>query len=296
MAWGRISDDFSEHPKVNALTIDTEALAVDLEGLAAVGFWSLALSWVRQDFSRKGVITVAQAVKMAGTHAKQLASRLVQVGLWAEVPGGWRFHDYEDVYPSEDLSAKRSAAGRRGGVASGAARRAAKAEARAKQVASEAEAKAEQPTHVRARPLPTNHYPPNGGTTANGRNAREADGPPPMAPVEPSTTEALLAEYVETCRRPPPSKERVALAKEIHALLTDDFTVEEVRHAISVWSGKSVGPGVLASIASELYARPAKAGNVIALRDDSWARDGPQSGVQSSVEGWLAMGRQKGAS
>jgi hypothetical protein len=154
MAWARISDDFHDHAKVAELT-------VDLEGLAALGLWTLALSWVRADRRRAGIVPVGIAMRLSAGNGKQLASRLVDAQLWDEVPGGWRFHDFDQVYTPEDLAQKRAEAGRRGGVASGQTRRAkaegSKNEANLKQFDSFREAK--QAEASRARPGATTHYP-----------------------------------------------------------------------------------------------------------------------------------------
>jgi hypothetical protein len=117
MAWARISDDFHDNRKVAELT-------VDLEGLAALGLWVLALSWVRADRRRNGIVPAGIAARLSAGNAKQLAYRLVQGGLWDEVEGGYRFHDFDEVYHPEGLSEKRSTAGRAGGRASGKVRQA----------------------------------------------------------------------------------------------------------------------------------------------------------------------------
>ena len=53
---------------------------------------------------------------------------LVEAGLWEEVPGGYRVHDYLDYQPSKDEviteREKKREAGRKGGLASAQARRA----------------------------------------------------------------------------------------------------------------------------------------------------------------------------
>lgn len=71
--------------------------------------------------------------------ANKLASKLVDVGLWERCDGGYRIHDYHDYQPTAEqaaeISEKRAAAGRAGGIKSGATRQA-QVEANAKQVAS----------------------------------------------------------------------------------------------------------------------------------------------------------------
>lgn len=158
MAWARISDDFHDHPKVAELT-------VDLEGLAALGLWTLALTWVRADRRRNGEIPTGIALRLAASNGKQLASRLVEANLWDEIPGGYRFHDFDQVYSPGDLSAKRAEAGRRGGIASGKSRSGSNPEANSKQLASEHEAKGLEASHARAGA--TTHYPEGSNEPSN---------------------------------------------------------------------------------------------------------------------------------
>ncbi|MFD6565353.1 hypothetical protein [Micromonospora profundi] len=112
MAWARISDDFLDHPKVAALT-------VDVEGLAALGLWTSALCWVRADRRRGNSVPTGIALRYSAGAGMTLVQRLVTVGLWDETENGYRFHDFEDVYTPGDLSEKRAQAGRAGGKASG---------------------------------------------------------------------------------------------------------------------------------------------------------------------------------
>lgn len=178
MAWARISDDFHDHSKVAELT-------VDLEGLASLGLWTLALSWVRADRRRAGIVPTGIAMRFSAGHGKQLASRLVQASLWDEIPGGWRFHDFEDIYTPEDLAQKRAEAGRMGGRRSGQVRRerasGSKNEATSKQSASENEAKSPEASHARAGA--TTHYPDASYEASPPLSPPEGDGgEPPKKP------------------------------------------------------------------------------------------------------------------
>ena len=74
-----------------------------------------------------------------GTTARKLKVTLVAVGLWDEVPGGWRVHDYLKHNKSADTvnagKKEKRVAGAAGGRASGEARREASASASASAVA-----------------------------------------------------------------------------------------------------------------------------------------------------------------
>lgn len=265
MGWGRISDNMHEHRKVVELTQDALE-GTGLEGLAAFGLWSECLSWVRADYSRVGVVPAGQAVRFGGKFAKQLASLLVQVGLWDEVPGGWRFHDYEVVYPSQDLSEKRAEAGRKGGEASGRTRQKAAAEAKSKQLASDGEANTNQNddfSRARARaatapliPLITT----TGPSAANGRNVREAER------GQPGPTEQILAGWIGSLRVPPQQRMVDDVGRHVAAAIRDGLPAEGVAEAVGVWEARGgLGPGALPAIIHEVTQRgaPVAAGSAL---------------------------------
>lgn len=100
-------------------------------------------------------------------HWRKVAQRLVDVGRWEPKDGGWLIHDYLDYHPtkaesdekSERISAARSEAGRRGGMASGEARR----QAKLKQLGSEASEATENQVvdeATKPRPVPKSPSPP----------------------------------------------------------------------------------------------------------------------------------------
>ena len=116
MSWARIDDTFHDHPKVMGLD------------LAAVGLWTLALSWTNghQNGGLPGHISEGLLVRLAGRKGAKLAVLLENAGLWEACPdvGGWIIHDFEDylapVKSPEEADAireARSEAGRRGAAA-----------------------------------------------------------------------------------------------------------------------------------------------------------------------------------
>lgn len=107
MAWARMDDGFHDHPKVDGLS------------LAAVGLWTLCLTWAhrhRRSALIPGHISEARATKVAGRMAPKLAFELVKAGLWEpeENIGGWVIHDFADYLPKERDPDERREAGRRG--------------------------------------------------------------------------------------------------------------------------------------------------------------------------------------
>lgn len=147
MVWFKVDDGLPSHPKV--LSIPRGARRV-----AAIGTWTLAGAWCSKHPAQGGVIPDGVLDEL-GLPARAAAD-LAAVGLWLRVEGGYRFHDFHDYNPTaeqvQDLSDKRSAAGRRGGLASGQKR--SKSEAKDEALASS------KTNPVPARPDPTLKQPP----------------------------------------------------------------------------------------------------------------------------------------
>lgn len=112
MSWAKLDDGFFRHPKARAAGKDGRALFV--AGLC----W--AASHLTDGFIAEtdlGLIAAEAEVRPAPT-----ARRLVEVGLWEPVDGGWAIHDYLDYNPSAEAvrekRRKRAEAGRKGGLKS----------------------------------------------------------------------------------------------------------------------------------------------------------------------------------
>ena len=124
MSWVKIDDAAPEHPKFMRLA---ELANQGDRGAAAAWLWVCGLAYCNRQPARDGFIPrmkVGQLYPVKG--GLGLAERLVQVGLWEQRADGFAVHDYHVYQPSaaeaSDLSAKRSAAGRKGGQRSAAAR------------------------------------------------------------------------------------------------------------------------------------------------------------------------------
>ena len=128
MAWVKLDDAMPHHPKV--MGAGPLAFALDVAGICYSNKHAL-----------DGFIATyaLPAVLPSLPDAAAQAARLVEVGRWYEVEGGWQIHDIGEYQPSaastKEISRKRAEAGRRGGKRSGESRRSS-AEANAKQVAS----------------------------------------------------------------------------------------------------------------------------------------------------------------
>lgn len=105
MTYFRVCDDFSDHPKVEGLSLE------------AVGLWTLVGSWCGK-FSNSGAFSWERVKKLGGS--KRLVNELVEHNLWEEDGENLRFHDFNgNGNPTkkqvDDFHEKRSAAGKKGG-------------------------------------------------------------------------------------------------------------------------------------------------------------------------------------
>jgi hypothetical protein len=96
MPWARLDDGFHDHPKVSGLLGEPE-------GWAAIGFWTLCLTWAhrhtRQPGKHPGFIPAAQVIRMDRAAGLVLAQLLVKHGLWEPADGGFVIHDFARYLP-----------------------------------------------------------------------------------------------------------------------------------------------------------------------------------------------------
>jgi len=99
MGFATVDDRLFGHPKAMAA------------GLEAMGLWVLANSWSCA-FDKQGFIPSQLPETLKAKPA--LADRLVEVGLWDVVDGGWMMHDWQDwnLTAAERLRKRRLAAKR----------------------------------------------------------------------------------------------------------------------------------------------------------------------------------------
>ena len=143
MSWVKLDDGFYDHRKV---------VAAGAHGLA---LWVVGLAYCNRQPQRDGFIPDGKVECLFPIpKAKRVAARLVEVGLWVRVEGGYQVHDYHDFQPdagrAAEISAKRAEAGRRGGARSGETRR----EANPKQIASRVLRVVKQADEANANPVP----------------------------------------------------------------------------------------------------------------------------------------------
>jgi len=164
VSWVRIDDRAREHRKLLKAKAD------------GCWMWACGLMYCNSQKARDGFIPDEIVSQLYPFRAPiKLAARLVSVGLWERVEGGFRVHDYHDYQfngvDAASISAKRAEAGRAGGIKSGATRRD-KAEAKTKQVASEA-----------TNPIPSHPIPEeNSRAVSSLAHARTREPEPPAPP------------------------------------------------------------------------------------------------------------------
>lgn len=112
MAWARVDDGFDDHPKVLALLEEEQ-------GVAAVGLWTLCLTWAHRNTRRRGktpgLLPAGLPRRYLGSSGREVVKLLVAHDLWDEVAaGGWMIHDFDQYLPTEETKAARSAAGKKG--------------------------------------------------------------------------------------------------------------------------------------------------------------------------------------
>jgi hypothetical protein len=99
MTWFRVDDSLDFHPKVEAA------------GNTAMGLWVRAGAYSARMLT-EGFVAAGMIAKLGGRPKD--AARLVEVGLWHVVPGGYRFHQWEQANPTrERVLAERAATAER---------------------------------------------------------------------------------------------------------------------------------------------------------------------------------------
>ncbi len=96
MSWGRMDDKFHRNPKVRELMRRKN-------GEAALGVWCFWWSWCLDDPKLDGFVPASELNR----RASRLANVLISVGLWEEVEGGYRYHDFLEYALSPEKAARK---------------------------------------------------------------------------------------------------------------------------------------------------------------------------------------------
>jgi hypothetical protein len=95
VTWFRVDDTFSTHPKVLRA------------GNAALGLWARAGSWSAAQLT-DGFVPTDMVAVLGGR--KSDVAKLIDVGLWEPVHGGYKFHQWEQYQPTrKQVEADRAA-------------------------------------------------------------------------------------------------------------------------------------------------------------------------------------------
>jgi len=253
--WFKIDDNFWGSPKRMACTPD------------AIGLWTTAGSWCSQQLT-DGFVPKHVLPILGGT--ARLAQKLVSVGLWEEVDGGWHFHDWDDYQPTKAaVEAERLAARER--MRSRRVRRSS-AEVRANTDRTSASVRLPRPDP--SRPVPkknSTHL-----DLASSRNVEIASNeqPGPQVGIDgwKPVRDLIPPEH--------PQAVRSGLAIEAATLLAAGTPEADVREALALWLSKpNLGPKTLPSLVSEVIRN--RAGPIA-------GRKGP-SKSDAKVAGYLAL-------
>jgi hypothetical protein len=98
VTWTKLSDDFSDHPKVAQLS--NEAYRLHVDALVYCG-----------RFQTDGIVEAAVVARLAAGKLRrpnQAADELVRVGLWHQHEGVYSIHNYGRYQPSKEEVAKRA--------------------------------------------------------------------------------------------------------------------------------------------------------------------------------------------
>jgi hypothetical protein len=178
MPWVKLDDQFADHPKIAAA------------GPLASWLHVCGLCYCAR-FLTDGFIPNGQIRKLADLdNTVELADKLVEVGIWEKVEGGYQIHDYLEYNPSrEQVLATRQARAEAGAVG-GQQAAASKAQAKAKQNAKQ------MPEQNESKSLPhTRSHTRSQSQSDTQSDTPESDGAD--APSLPPETQQALAECLE---------------------------------------------------------------------------------------------------
>lgn len=242
MPWFRVDDNLAFHHKVVAA------------GNPAIGLWARAGSLCAQQLTDGFVPD--HMIGALGTVAQ--AKRLVQVGLWDRVEGGYRFHEWDERQPSKaSVEAERAAAQER--------MRAYRAKKKGR-----SQEESPQAREPRAEDVRPNERRTNGEVRDMFANPTPTH-PDPTHPDPPSSTgsevvagavvpdaesaQTLVAEWIDRCKAQPPRSIIGQVAKHVKVMLEEGIEPGRVRFGLAEWNRKGLHPSVLPSVVHEVANR-----------------------------------------
>jgi len=184
MPWVKISDDFPKNVKVISAGLEARALYV-----TALCHCNEKLT----DGFVDPLFLPALAMITGITDLEGCIDKLLEVGLWEAIDGGYIVHDYHDYNPTKEQALKtreeRAKAGQKGGIKSAAS----KTQAKPKQIASKTEAKVNPvPVPVPVPDPQREESPPSA--------AAKPPHPPPKTPKPATPAQAMFSALAELCQ------------------------------------------------------------------------------------------------
>lgn len=144
MTWVRLDEQFARHPKVVAA--GPVGMAMQVSALCYCN------EYLTDGFVPHAIVPTLLTISKPGA----VVEKLVEVGLWEKVDGGWLVHDFHDYQPTKvevlALREARSAAGAKGGKAK--AKGVASAKQVLKQNASNSSSKTASKDEAKSYPVP----------------------------------------------------------------------------------------------------------------------------------------------
>ena len=252
MPWFRVDDNLGFHHKVIAA------------GNPAMGLWvragSVSASQLTDGFVPDHMVTTL------GTVAQ--AKKLVEVGLWDRVDGGYTFHEWDERQPRRaDGEAERAAAKERMKAARDRKRKAAQeasaqvsgsrsADVRPNVSRSSGEVRETFGDPNPTQPNPTQPDPPKCYGPADAGPARGLAVVGEIVPESP-TAQSLVGEWIDHCDAKPPKQVIGQVAKHLKAMLNEGIEPERIRAALAEWNRKGLHPSTLPSVVHEVANRRA---------------------------------------
>ena len=268
MVWFRVDDNLGFHHKVIAA------------GNPAMGLWVRAGSVCASQLTDGFVAD--HMIASLGTTAQ--AKRLVEVGLWDRVKGGYTFHEWDERQPRrEDVEAERAAAKERMRLAREKKRKAAQ---EANTQASGSRSGDVRPNTERTsgevretfgdpnptQPDPTRPNPPRSVSGSDEPPSRDLAIVDAEIVTEGPTAQTLTAEWIDHCAERPPRNVIGQISKHLKQMLDEGIDPDRIRRALAEWNRKGLHPSTLPSVVHEIANRQAPMTNRQAAENAMWDR------------------------
>ena len=268
MVWFRVDDNLGFHHKVIAA------------GNPAMGLWVRAGSVCASQLTDGFVAD--HMIASLGTTAQ--AKRLVEVGLWDRVKGGYTFHEWDERQPRrEDVEAERAAAKERMRLAREKKRKAAQ---EANTQASGSRSGDVRPNTERTsgevretfgdpnptQPDPTRPNPPRSVSGSDEPPSRDLAIVDAEIVTEGPTAQTLTAEWIDHCAERPPRNVIGQISKHLKQMLDEGIDPDRIRRALAEWNRKGLHPSTLPSVVHEISNRQLPTTNKQAAENAMWDR------------------------